>query len=88
MGNQTRKLFLRRPAPASLWLLMGTLLHSWESSWVGATEAGTLVARLSDNGKAPRPRPHPALRSVLSLSTHPTRVYLGRQMNPHQVTKS
>lgn len=54
------------------------------------TEAGTLVDRLSDNGKAPRPPrlPTPALRSALSLSTKPTRVYLGRQMNPHQVTKS
>lgn len=54
------------------------------------TEAGTLVDRLSDNGKAPRPPrlPTPTLRSALSLSTKPTRVYLGRQMNPHQVTKS
>lgn len=51
------------------------------------TEAGTLVDRLSDNGKAPR-LPTPTLRSALSLSTKPTRVYLGRQMNPHQVTKS
>lgn len=45
------------------------MLHSWESSWVEGTEAWTLVARLRDNRKAPRP-PTPTLLCTL-LCTEP-----------------